>query len=1496
MAPEDTSSSPSPLNVAETLRGKNICLIGATGFVGKVALSMFLHRYPELGKLFVVVRPGAGNSAEDRFFTKIVNSKPFEPVRQRYGKEFMDLLRDKVVPLPGDVGRPFCNFPDEQFEAFERVGGLDVMVNSAGLVTFTPSLESAIRINVTGAKSALDTARRAGAALLHVSTCFVAGRRDGTIWENEPIVGYFPRHDELLDDDFDAVAEVEDCNRIIEQVRVRANDRAHISEFRELAAAQLREEGRDPDDASNLRLAVARQRKIWIHTRLTELGMERARYWGWTNTYTYTKSLGEQVILREAMQPGGVRTAIVRPAVVESALRYPLPGWNEGFNTTAPLSYIALKGHRTLVASDKGALDIIPVDHVAAGMIGVTAALIDGSSDVVYQLGTSGVNPVRTRRLGELMGLANRRHYRAKAKAGEDKLASYARARLEVNVVSPATFRRVSAPQIRRLADATSKAIERYVPTWGAPHLQAYAERWQEELSKVSSFTGQVEQMIELFLPFTHDHEIYFRSDNMKKLFDRFTAADKQRLPWDIEAIDWRHYWMDVHFPGLQEHVFPVLDDEFGPKPPSVYTYKDLLELFTATCKLHKHRTAFRLLRTQEGETEPDVYSYGRVFDLAQVVAAQLRERGVEGGDRVMILSENRPAWAIVYFGILMAGATAVPLDAQLSMAEVANLARASGAKVLAISPKQARRLADAADAALPFDAPAEPSALSQVAQAVPGPVLVEIQALLDEPAMAPGAVLASRRGDSLASIIYTSGTTGTPKGVMLTDKNLTAMVSKLASVFRLYKHDGLLSVLPLHHTFEFTVGLLMPLMRGAQITYLDDLNADALNQAFEDGTVTGLVGVPALWQALHRKIHKPFADRGPLVERAFETIVELNRQLREKAPYGINVGRLLFFPVHGALGGRMRLLISGGSALPDDVNKLFQGLGFKLYEGYGMTESSPVLTVQRPGDSSPIGSVGRPLPGVDVEIHEPDERGVGEVIAKGANVMQGYYENDEATRFTLRDGWLHTGDLGRIDEDGNLYIVGRKKEMILGAAGENVYPDELEELYGDSTYVKELSIVGVPQPGGGETVACLAVPDYEAEPALARAEVRDRVREHVKNVSARLPVYKRVKILHLWDHELPKTSTRKVKRREVTRELERLERAVEGARGDSGKAVKHSDDDWVLDLVAQVCQRPRKDVHLDARLDGLGFDSLMYTELGVALEAAGVELADASELHALETVDDLRRFVAAKPRVARVKKLSRVRVEDHTLDAEAIKLPEPLVRAGRRALRLGQRALYERVYDARVLGKSFVPPFGGYIVVANHASHLDMGLVKHALGEQGEHLVALAAKDYFFDDPVRRAYFENFTNLVPMERHGSLRESLRLASDVIQQGYILLIFPEGTRSETGIMTDFKPSIGFLAMHNRCGILPMYLAGTHDAMPKGRLLPKRDQEIEAHVGPFIEFDALRALADGRSRADAYRVIAAHTERIVRRLAPESQVWTLGQAGRSALADQQEVEP
>ncbi len=257
------------------------------------------------------------------------------------------------------------------------------------------------------------------------------------------------------------------------------------------------------------------------------------------------------------------------------------------------------------------------------------------------------------------------------------------------------------------------------------------------------------------------------------------------------------------------------------------------------------------------------------------------------------------------------------------------------------------------------------------------------------------------------------------------------------------------------------------------------------------------------MWELLHRRIKNRLYERSDWIGKTADNLIHANAWLRDKTP--LNFGQVLFYPIHEGLGGRIRYFISGGSALSEKIQRDFHGLGFTILEGYGLTEASPVLTVTRPENRMLTGTVGKPLPGVEVRIADPDPSGVGEVIARGPNVMLGYYEDEAATRKTLVDRWLYTGDLGRVDDDGNLYLVGRSKEIIVDTNGKNVYPDELEELYANSPYVKELSIVGLPD-GIGEKVACLVVADDEYDISLSRAALHRLVEEHFREVSASLP------------------------------------------------------------------------------------------------------------------------------------------------------------------------------------------------------------------------------------------------------------------------------------------------------------------------------------------------------------------------------------------------------
>ncbi|HSF19953.1 MAG TPA: AMP-binding protein, partial [Vicinamibacteria bacterium] len=931
-----------------------------------------------------------------------------------------------------------------------------------------------------------------------------------------------------------------------------------------------------------------------------------------------------------------------------------------------------------------------------------------------------------------------------------------------------------------------------------------------------------------------------FRADNTRGLFRRFTGGS---LVFEPEKIDWYRYWLDVHLPGLEKWVFPRLD-ESEKKVKRVYTYRSLVELFDAATKNHAGRVAMRMERGGREER----YTYADFRECTLRAAAFLRSHGIEGGKRVALLSENCPEWGMAYFGIVRTGAGVIPLEKEITSDEIVRLLEMGEASAIVLSEEllsKHRSLAPRLDAN---------GAQVRVWS------FEDVFALTDEVteqkrvASLPATVAPS----TVASVIYTSGTTGKPKGVMLTHRNLVSLLAKLLSVFDIDHDDGMLSVLPLHHSFEFSAGFLLPLSRGATITYLAEVNGDNLSRALKKGQVTCIVGVPALWDLLKRRILGRFEERSESVADLLNALVDANYLLREEAP--LNFGPLLFLPIHLAFGGRIRYLISGGSALRPSTLKTFRGLGFDLFEGYGLTEASPVLAVTRPDEKTVLGSVGKALPGIEIRIHDPDRRGVGEVIARGPNVMAGYYGNEESTREALRGGWLYTGDLGRIDDEGNLFIVGRSKEIIIDQNGKNVYPDELEELYRNADLIKEIAVLGFPD-GVAERVAAVVVPNRERD-GSGSDEIARRIDEHIQVVSGKLPLYKRIKIYELRDEELPKTATRKVKKRELLDWLREKRRAEERE-----SFVAEADKEWLLEMVARIAEKPREAVTFESGLDELGFDSLMYNELAAAIES---RTGDSLSPDVLMSLTGIRELAESVRRQGVDDVEARSRAKDKNLSgSEKVELPAILQQVGRKGLSAVQHWFYFDYLEPAIRGQANVPVHTHFLVVANHASHLDMGLVKMALGEAGKNLVALAAADYFFDNRVKRAFFENFTNLVPMERKGSLRKSLEWAFELLERGYNLLIFPEGTRSRTGELQSFQRGLGHLVLRARVGVLPLYLS-TFRALPPGAWYPQ-SREVSASIGPFLTYERLERVAEGLPRSDAERAVTRLVQRIVERL-------------------------
>ena len=1152
-------------------------------------------------------------------------------------------------------------------------------------------------------------------------------------------------------------------------------------------------------------------------------------------------------------------------------------------NTSAPLIYLAWRGLQHLPARDGLRIDFIPVDHIAAGILMVAGALLGGFARRVYQLSTSECNPIEIRRIIELTALAHRKMRR---KSGpKDFFELLQRHLLEVQPVPYQTYERWGAPSVGKLASG----LKSWLGSVRAPaSLKPMLGAAREAVSSLDKQSRTVHKAVQTFMPYLYDNNYKFRCHNILALRDLLDPAERSMLRYEPDAIEWRTYWVDVHVPGLHRFTLPELEEKLRKKPRPVHTYTDLRELFLEATERYADRTALRHLTAQGTQR----VTYRKLRQLAEAASARLQALGATAGSRVLLMSENRPEWAATYFAITNLSATAVPVDPALDLPSLERVLASSKAQIAVFSPKCAERcggelknvLAELGCHKVLIDELFEDGLEPALPAAATGSLMRRLDPTHVSPA--PGGV---------ASLIYTSGTTGHPKGVMLTHQNFTGLLSGMLETFHPLDGPRFVSVLPLHHTFEFTCGLLTPLSRGGSITYLEELNAKELARAFASTAMTHMVGVPALWQMLARNIDARAAERGPRAEKIVQSLKALNRALWRR--FGVNLGPALLAPVHRFFGGRQPLLISGGAALPESVLKSFEGLGFRLLEGYGLTEAAPVLTVAPPTRRPVAGSVGRALPGVEIRVDEPDQHGIGEIVARSPGVMAGYEGMPDETARIVRDGWLHTGDLGRVDRKGNVYIVGRKKDVILGASGENLYPDELEDLYGGTGAVSELSVVGLPDGKGGERPAALIVP---AEP---NGEGRARVLQHIEGVAGRLPRHKRLALVRFTQRPLPRTATRKVRRGEVVKLLTEMLEAEKQAQ----RPVHAGPRRGPLELwraIAQVSGRAVDELieEQDLTLD-LGLDSLQLVELQALVEdCCGVRLP-APSAASLRTVGDLldtieglqdrqqglptrQRRQTSPVRAAGADALS---TADHALetqrkdpasdvDADSVAdragteplLPAPLAALGRRLLRVARDTVLDRGLDVQVVGRAHIPSNGRFIAAANHCSHMDTPVVLHALGAGGEGMVTLAAKDYFFDTPLKERLARQLTNLLPLDRNGGAAGGLEEAGRALEAGRSLLLFPEGTRSRDGRMAPFRPGVGLLALRHRMDVLPVHVDGTHAILPKGAVLPK-GRRVQVRIGRPLAYRWLAEQTQGMGLAEASAKVAQLVEQAVARL-------------------------
>ena len=559
----------------------------------------------------------------------------------------------------------------------------------------------------------------------------------------------------------------------------------------------------------------------------------------------------------------------------------------------------------------------------------------------------------------------------------------------------------------------------------------------------------------------------------------------------------------------------------------------DLKDMLNTSAELFAKEPAYLVKDTPGGPYRPVLYE--KVKKDVDALGTRLLDLGLKG-KKIAVIGENSYKWVVSYLGTVNGTGIVVPLDKELPPKEIANLIKRAGADAIIYSSK----MKETVDSAL-----AETEGVScrinmalerhQDGEFSFDQLLEEGMELLEQGERAFLDAAIDR--EALCTLLFTSGTTGLAKGVMLSHKNISANVYNMSKYVKIRKPGVGLSVLPMHHSYEMTCHIFTGLYQGMCVAICEGLRY--IQKNLKESRATVMLGVPLVFESMHKKVWKQAESSGKA--DTMRRMVKLSKKL--KLYNKPKVVRSIFSQLHHSIGGHMALFIAGGAAINPEVIRDYEAMGIPMIQGYGMTENAPIIAVNR-DQYSKADSVGKPMPGTEVRIANPDKDGIGEIICRGPSVMIGYYDDPEATAEVLKNGWLYTGDYGRFDEEGFLYVCGRKKNVIVTKNGKNIFPEEVEYYLLQSKYIEETIVYGTVDKRSGDTVVRAEIfPDFEAIREdfgeMSEERVHDFLKTVIEEANEQMPAYKRVKRFAVRNEEFEKTTTRKIKRyKQIPREI----------------------------------------------------------------------------------------------------------------------------------------------------------------------------------------------------------------------------------------------------------------------------------------------------------------------------------------------------------------------
>lgn len=867
-----------------------------------------------------------------------------------------------------------------------------------------------------------------------------------------------------------------------------------------------------------------------------------------------------------------------------------------------------------------------------------------------------------------------------------------------------------------------------------------------------------------------------------------------------------------------------------------------------------------------------------RCAEVAQTVrqlAAGLAAAGLQPGQVVTLLAGNRAEWVMAALAVILAGGVVSPLDSQLSTTALERVLQDSKPPFIFTTTNFLNRLKQ-------FD-------LGRPLR----PILFDVadddergwRAMLSE----VGASLPPVEPESPAALFYTSGTTGVPKGVLLTHRNLAFQIQSIHQTNLIHDDDRVLLPLPMYHVYPFTVGTLIPISFGLPIILPQSLTGPQVIRALREGEATIMIGVPRLYRAVYNGIEGQIAARGKLAAGAFSALLSLSVAARQR--FGWQMGKTIFRPLRAMAGPNLRLLTSGGSALDPELGWKLEGLGWDVGIGYGLTETSPMLTINLPTPNVPrLASVGQPLPGIELRlapVEQAEEEGPtpvanaarfeGEIQARGISVFSGYRNLPQETEqaFTA-DGWFRTGDLGYQDDDGYLYISGRASTLIVLEGGKKIQPDPLEDTYQQNQFIREIGILYE-----DNQLCALVVPEIEAVNRLRNGDVEQAIREAVNERVQVVPSYQRITDYAITETPLPRTNLGKI-RRHTLREFygQAKQGQLRADAADSGplpiadmtesdqallsNPAPHRVWDWLASRYPDKQLTPDTSPQLD-----LGIDSLEWLTLTLQVsDMTGVELSDEA-IGRVNTVRDLLQEIEKAAEGGEIGQLELENVEE-ALTAEQKKWLEPppaLLQALGLVVFYGLKLLAKLFFRLKARGLENLPTDGNYLLTPNHSSMLDAPMVAATLSFAHMRQTHWAgATDIMLTNPVMRL-ISRMGQLLPVDRYGAGTgiKNLALAVAVLRRQKNLVWFPEGRISTTDDMLPFREGIGIVLQQQPTPVVPVLIQGTRQAMPVEASFPGPGRVTITFGQPC---DPRQLAQQGHGDTEAARIVNALQQRLL----------------------------